>query len=102
MVLRGELVPGNLFDQEAVERLIAIERFDDIIAKAPGFGKMTIVFESLGFGKSRQVKPVLRPAFAVMRAVEQPIDHALEGIGRRFVLKCRNFIGRGGQTEEVE
>src|SRR2546427_219893 len=62
-----KFVAGDLFADEAVVRLVIVERFDDVIAITPGIGSRLVGFEPFAFGVARQIQPMPRPAFAVMR-----------------------------------
>ena len=75
-----DLVAGDLLDHEAVERLVAVQRVDHVVAIPPGVGDVAVVLVALGLGEADHVEPVLRPALAVTGAGEQPVDHALVGV----------------------
>ena len=77
--LGRDLVAGDLLDQEPVERLVAVEGVDDVVAESPGVGDVAVVLEALGLGVADDVEPVLRPALAVSRAGQQPVDDPLLG-----------------------
>ena len=48
-------VTGQLLGDEAVERLIGVERVDDVVAVSPGRGEEVIGFESGGVGVADEV-----------------------------------------------
>src|SRR5690242_19088067 len=54
----GQLVPGQLFENEAVKRLVAVESADDIIPVAPHVGLVGVALVAVGIGIAHQVKPV--------------------------------------------
>ena len=62
-----EHVAGNLFEDEAVVRLVVIERADHIITIRPGVGARRVHLEAGGFRKAHHVEPVPRPTLTVAR-----------------------------------
>jgi hypothetical protein len=66
-------VARDLFDREAVERHVLIQRVDDPVAILPHHPR-EILFEALRVGIARQIEPRPRPPFAIMRRREQSID----------------------------
>src|SRR5262249_15161086 len=60
-------VARELLDGELVERHIAVERFDHPLPPAPGPRAGAVFFIAVAIGVSRQVQPVTRPFFAVVR-----------------------------------
>ena len=97
----GEFVAGDLFDRELVERLVGIERADQIVAVAPGMGLGTIAFKAVGFGIAHQIEPVAGPLLAVMGRGEQAVDHLLKRLWRRIGEKVFQFGLRGGEAGEI-
>src|SRR2546428_12844050 len=59
---RRQLVARKLLQNEAVVRLVAVERADHVVAIAPHLGADLIVLVAVGIGVARQVQPVPRPA----------------------------------------
>ncbi len=72
--LGRNLIAGELFGDEAVVRLVIVERADDVVAIAPGVIAVRIVLEAIGFGEAHDVEPMLSPSLAVVRAGEQFFD----------------------------
>jgi hypothetical protein len=95
-------IAGELFADELVVGLVSVERIDDIIAVTPGMVTNPIVFETLAFAEAHHIEPMPRPAFAMLRRSEQPIDHALEGIRPLAAEKSFDFLGSGREANEVE
>ncbi len=73
----GQQVAGDLFDQEAVERLVAVESGDDPVAPGP-HGPGEVVLVAVGVGEPSAVEPVHRHPLAVERRREQAIDGCIE------------------------
>ena len=76
-----ELVAGELPADEPVVGHVVVERLDHEVAIAPGVRAVVVVLEAVGLGVADQVEPVPRPALAVVRAGEQPVDQPLVGVG---------------------
>lgn len=100
--VRLDFRPGDLKTNEAVVRQVAIERVDDPIAIAPGIGPNLIEFEAVGIGVTRQIEPVLSPAFAVGRVGEQAIDLLFVSVRRFVCQKGVDLLGSRRQTDQVE
>ena len=79
-----ELVTRDLFPDEPVVRLVAVERIDDVVAVAPCMRHVRVALVAGGVGITCEVEPVARPAFAVTRIVEQPIHQAF--VGKRTAI----------------
>ena len=94
-------------DDELVERQVAVERIDDPVAIAPGLGQLATGRAGLGVGVvvvgvAGHVEPVPRPALAVGRRGQEPIDDLLERLGR-IVREERLDLLRGRrQAGQVE
>ena len=97
---RREQVAGYLFDDEAVERLVAVERGDDIVAIAPGVAVGDVLVQPVGVGIARDVKPMPPPALAVSHRSEQSINEPGIGIGTRVGEKALDLAGgrQAGQS----
>ena len=93
-VVRKEHISGQLFSNEAIPRLVAVETFDQIIAKSPCVRPQRIVFESMRVGKMNRVHPVPRPAFAITRRFQQSVDQLLISIRRGIVHERNRFLDR--------
>ena len=80
-----EPVGGDLLEDEAVERHVVVEGVDDVVAIRVGVGVAGVAVAGEvagGVGVAGDVEPVPRPAFAVVAAVEQPIDEPWKRVGR--------------------
>ena len=75
-------VAGHLLGDKAGVGLVVVERANQIIAIGPGVGPRAVLVVSVRFGKVHDVHPVPRPALAIKRAGQQPIDKPLVGGGR--------------------
>ena len=76
-----KFVAGDLLADEAVVGLVFIEGLDDVIAIAPRVWAKGVVLEAIALGVAREVEPVARPAFAVVRRGEQPVDEPFVSVG---------------------
>ena len=101
-VPRIQLVAGNLLADEAVVRLVVVERLNDVIAIAPHVGTRGVGFEAVAVRVARDVEPMARPALAVPRRREQPVHHALPRAGRSVVQELLNLGRRRGKPGEVD
>ena len=95
-IIREHLVTRQLLLDETVVRLVLIEALNHVVAIAPDIGPRFIGFEALAIGIARQIEPMARPAFAIVRRGQQRIDHFGEGIGRLVIEKGLRLFGRGG------
>ena len=90
----GQLVAGQLFADDLVERPIGVERADDIVAVAIGERAVGVGAEvSVGIGVARRIQPVLAPALAVARRGQQAIDELLVGVGTGSPTKAATSSG---------
>jgi hypothetical protein len=79
---RGQEIAGELLANEAVERFIRIESFDDVIAITPGILEKKRPAATAGLGKARHIQPVPAPSFAETRRGEEAIDGGGDGFLR--------------------
>ncbi len=101
--LRHHLVAGQLLLNEAVERLVGVERADDVVAVLVGVGPDRVLAGvAFGVGVAGHVEPVSAPALAVARRVEQPVDQALVGVGPCVGEEGAHLVRRRRQSGEVE
>ena len=84
LVERGvwQQVTGELFDREAIERHVGVERLHDPVAVGPHL-PLIVEVETVGVGIAGDVEPVAGHLLAVMGALQQTIDRFLIRIGRR-------------------
>ena len=103
MLLRapGQQVARELLDREFVERLVLVERRDDVIAVRPDVARRVRVIADR-VGKAHDIEPRHGHPLAVMRARDQPVDQALVGV-RRLVrdegLRLREGRRHAGEIE---
>ncbi len=94
-------IAGELVADERGVRQIAVERLDQPVAIRPDHA-VVILFITLRVGVPRQVHPHRRPALAVARGRQQPLDHVLVG-SRGFIRQERcPFLQRRRQAGQVE
>ena len=94
-------VAGELLSGEHVERLVAIERVDDVVA----VGEDALVLVAVvadRVGEAGDIQPPDRHAFAEVRRGEQAVDLFFESIGRVVGDEGRGLGGSGRQPGEVE
>ena len=101
-IIGPELVPGQLLADEAIIRLVAVERPDDIIAVAPSGGPGVVGFEAIALGEACQIEPEQCPALAVLRRSEQPIDQLLIGVRRRVPDERVHVSRTWRQANQIE
>src|SRR5262245_12084647 len=101
-IVRPEFVAGDLLFDEPVVRFVFVEGLDDVIAISPRVGPRLVRLESFALGVTRQVEPVARPLLAVMRTVEQTVDHLLKSPGRVVGQKRVDLFGRRRQSGQIE
>ena len=103
----AQLVAAELLLQKGVVGLVGIERFDHPVAIRPGVGPGRVHLEAVALGETHDIEPVPRPAFAVVRRREQPVDEVAIGAidaarGAAGILERGNLLGRRRQAHEVE
>src|SRR6202011_3427957 len=74
ILLRRDLVAGELLEQEAVVGLVIVEGADDVISITPSLGAVRVVLETIGLGKADDIQPVLAPTLPIMRACQEALD----------------------------
>ena len=101
---RGDLVPGDLLDDELVVRQVGIQRGDDPVAVGVAVGEIARLVAgevALGVGVARHVEPVAAPAFAVAGRGEQAVHDFGKGVGRGVLFKRLDLRGGRRQAGEV-
>ena len=104
-IFRLEFITGDLLAHKVVVRFVVIKRADDVVAVTPRVAALKVVGETAAVGVAHDVEPVLRHALAVVRAGEESGEEVADGrlrIGDYRALESGNFLGRRGETEEVE
>ena len=94
-------VAGELLDRELVERLVGVERPDDVVAVGPDRARR-VVGVAGRVGVAGQVEPHPAPVLAVGGLGEQAIDEPFVGVGARVVGRTRRLppgsaAGRSGR-----
>ena len=98
----SELISSELFEDEAVVRLILVESADHIVAIMPRVRSGLVRFEAVALGEAHHIEPMPRPALAVSRACEQFVHELCVGL-RIFVGHERcDLFWRWRQTDEIE
>ena len=100
--LGGQQIAGDLFADELVVRLVAVEGVDDIVAIAPGVRIGQVARRAGRFAVAGHVEPVPAPAFAEARRGQQPIDDLLEGVGGVVLEERVDLLGRRRQAGQIE
>ena len=101
-IVRRDFVAGDLLGEKLVERFVAVQRVDHVVAEAPGFRKTAVILEALGLGEAHHVEPVAREMLAVVRTREQAIDDALVSVGRFVGEEGHRFLRCRRQAGEIE
>ena len=92
----GQQVAGELLDRELVERLVAVERVDDVVAvREDALVLVAVVADRVG--EPHQVEPGHGHPLAVMGRGEQPVDLPLVGVGSVSSPKAWTSSGVGGR-----
>ncbi len=103
-IIRIHLVPRDLFLHETVVRFVTVEGAHDVVTVTPGIGAGVVVGKPGGVGIARNVQPMPREMFPVMRSGHQLFDMTKERVlgFSQLALKlgCRDRIRRQpGQSE---
>ncbi len=97
-----EFVAGDLFLDEAVERLVLVERGDHVVAVAPDVGPRAVGVVAVRVRVARQVQPAPALALAVVGRREQAVDELLVGLGRLVADEGLDLLGRRDQAPGVQ
>ena len=102
--IHAERVAGELLEDEAIERLVFVERADDVVAIRPRVPARGVGFEAVRFREADDVEPMARPTFSLLRRGEQPFDQPPIGvIGRvRLVDERSDFLRNRRQAHDIE
>ena len=98
----AEKVARELLEDEALVRLVLVQRADDIVAIPPGGRARLVHLEAVGFGEAHDIQPMLRPPLTVMRRRQQAFDDFLVSIGGPVSLKSPHLGRRRRQPDKVE
>jgi hypothetical protein len=77
---RRQQIARELLDGELVERLVGVEGVDDVVAIRPRGPEIVRVF-AVRVAVADGIEPVTRAVLAVPRALQQPINDPVVGIG---------------------
>ncbi len=101
----GQQVAGDLLDDEAVVRQVAVERADHPVAPGPLLARQ-VLFIAVAVRVTRGVEPDARPLFAVTRAgklfVDGLRDRRLQAGLRDAALEPGDFLRRRRQAAEIK
>ena len=99
-----ELIGGDLLLNEAVERLVCIERLHDIVTVGPGIRHRVFV-AAVGaavVGIAGHVEPVPPPSLAIPRIGQQPVEQPLKGLRRRIGGEGLDLGERRRHADQIE
>ena len=94
-------IAGELFQGEAIERQVAIERPDHPVAIGPDRAAVVLLV-ALAVGVAREVEPPSRPSLAEARRREQPIDRGFIGGVRRIGEERFDLVRSRRQPDQIE
>ena len=92
-----QLVTGNLLDYKLVVGHVAIDRVNHPLAVPPSPGALEILFVAIAIGVMRQIEPIARPLFSVVRGIEEPIDQTHVGVRALVCQEAFHFLRTGRQ-----
>ena len=107
---RGIIPPDHIaremLGDETVERLVVIQRADDVVAERPGVVRDDIALKARALAKAHDIEPVPAPLLAVVRAGEQFVDEVFIGLiglirPMGLIHESLHFLGRWRQAGEV-
>ncbi len=97
----GHQIAGNLLHHEAIQRQIAVEGFDDVIAIAPGITQHKSA-QRQRLGIAGDIEPVPTPALAKVRRSEKTIDKFFVSINGLVIDERIDLRRRRRQTNEIK
>src|ERR1051325_4157886 len=95
-------IARELLDGELIERLIAVEGFDDPITVVISARPDTIDLVTGAVGITSKVQPVPAPPFAKVWRGEQPINELLVGVGTPVGHESIDLLRIGRQAQKIE
>ena len=102
-VRRGrQLITGELFADERVERLVIVESTHHVIPIVILCRAELIPFESVRIGVPHDIEPVASPAHTILRVGEPPVNELFVRIGRWVIDKSIDFLRRRRKADQVE
>ena len=97
----GEQVARELLAREGVERLVRVERVDDVVAVRED-ALVLVTMVAHGVGEARDIQPPHGHALAEVRRSQQPVDLLLIGVGRVVRDEGGELRRRRRQAGQVE
>ena len=94
-------IARNLLPGELVERLVLVERTDDVVTIRKHIHVLVAVIADR-VGKPREIEPRHGHPFPQMRRIQQPIELAFVGLRTRILEKRPHFLRRRRQADEVK
>jgi hypothetical protein len=79
-----DIIAGDLFHDEAIEGLVAVECFDHVIAIPPDKGLFSVPFVAVGVRAPHYVEPMPGPALPELGTGEQGVDNSFQ-----FAIGCK-------------
>jgi hypothetical protein len=101
-IRRPQFIPGYLFLNEAIKRLIGIERAYDVVPVSPGVWVEMVCLEPSRIGVANHIQPMTAPALAVLRQSEQPINNFRKCVRRAIRYKGLHLFRRRRQPDQVK
>ncbi len=101
-VRAGHEVARQLLDQKSAERLVIVERVDNVVAISPSVTESQVLIKSVRIGIPGDVQPVPSPANTVLRRFQQALDHFLEGVSRVVCQIRSKFFRSRRQTDQIK
>ena len=90
-----ELVGGELLDDELVERLVVIQRTDNVVAIRPRPRESFFLKKNIALvvRVTRDIEPMARPMLAVAGGFQQPINFGFKIFKFKFLLRRQTSKG---------
>jgi len=101
-VVRPQLIPGQLQPDELVEGHVLVERADDEVPVTPCLGAVVVHFESVAFGKPRDIQPVASPSLAESGVTQQSIDGPVPCLRLACRTEAQDMSWGWWQADHVE
>ena len=100
-VVRFQQIPGDLFHQEPVIRLVFAHRLDDIIAIAKRVRKSQVFVQPIRIGITSHIEPVTGPPFAVAGRSQKTVHKSLVRIVRDVADEFRDVVRCWYESRQV-
>ena len=103
----GEQVPRHVLARELVIRHVLVEGADQIVPVLKGVRDARVTLRAVRVRVAHEIHPVPRPALAIARRGEEPVDDALEGAlplvqkeGRELLRRRREACERVAEAAD--